>query len=247
VTAPIETPPPPTRSWTLPSVPPPDTPEGRVLIAALVVGTVYVLLLLADDVTLANLSALFVPLPLILATITTFFVASMLGADFARTRLFELELARTVAVHSSTGQPPEADTPLGGVLKGYVQTADALRRHSRVHSYAAGASFYGALLTLGAAVFWGISFTTGAIWLTYLAIFLELPAFVALTFAVTVLGTSIGTRAEVPAFDALTPRRWRHHREPNPALDGALAGLPWLHEFAESTRTSSPLPSQTSE
>jgi hypothetical protein len=224
----------------MPSVPPPDTPAGRVLAASLIVGIVYVLLLVADNVALANQSAWFIPLPLILATIVTFSVASTVGADYARVRQFELELARTVAVHSVAGQLPEADTPIGAVLKEYVRTVDRLRRHARVHAYAAGASLYGAILTLGAAVFWGMSFTTGAIWLTYLAVLVELPAFMLLAFAVTILGTAVGFRAEVPGFEALTPHRWRHYREPNPAVDTTLDGLPWLNEFAEATQ--SPLP-----
>jgi hypothetical protein len=225
----------------MPPVPPPDTPGGRVLVASLIVGTVYVLLLVADNVSLADQSVWFIPLPLILATIVTFSIASMLGADFARVRQFELELARTVAVHNVAGQLPAADSPLGRVLKEYVQTADELRRNSRVHAYAAGASLYGAMLALGAALFWGISLATGAIWLTYLAVLVELPAFMLLVFAVTVLGTSVGGRSEVPGFEALTPQRWRHYREPNPALDEALAGLPWLNEFAQATRSSRPL------
>lgn len=219
----------------MPPVPPPDSPAGRVLAGSLIVGIVYVLLLVADDVALANQSVWFIPLPLILATIVTFSVASMLGSDYARVRLFELELARTVAVHSGVGQAPTSDSPMGDVLKEYVRTADALRRQSRVHAYAAGPALYGAVVTLGAAIFWGVSLVTGTTWLTYLAILVELPAFMLLVFAVTVLGTSVGSRADVPGFDVLTPHRWRHYREPNPGLDGALKGLPWLEEFAQST------------
>jgi len=224
------------RAWTMPSVPPPDTPAGRVLATSLIVGIVYALFLVADNVSFANQSAWFVPLPLILATIVTFSIASSVGADYARVRQFELELARTVAVHTVAGQLPEAETPIGGVLKEYVRTADELRRHARVHAYAAGASLYGALLTLGAAVFWGMSLTSGAIWLTYLAVLVELPALMLLVFAVTILGTAVGCQAEVPGFEALTPHRWRHYSEPNLALDAALTDLPWLEEFAEATR-----------
>jgi hypothetical protein len=238
VTAPTETALSPSRSWNLPTVPAPDTPEGRVVLAALIVGVVYVLLLVADDVSLAGASVWFVPLVLILATVVTFSVASMVGSDYARTRQFELELARTVAVHSVAGETPADGTPIGEVLKEYVRTADELRRTSRVHAYAAGPALYGAVTALGAAVFWGISLATGTIWLTYLAILVELPAFLTLVFAVTVLGTESGHRSDVPSFDALTPHRWRHYQQANPAVDVALRGLPWLHEFAEETRTS---------
>jgi len=203
----------------------------------MIVGIVYVLLLVADNVPLADQSAWFVPLLLILATIVTFFIVSSVGADYARIRHFELELARTVAVHSVAGQLPEPGTPIGEVLKEYVCTADEVRRHARVHAYAAGASVYGAILTLGAAVFWGMSFTTGAIWLTYLGVLVELPALMLLVFAVTILGTAVGARDEIPGFEALTPHRWRHYREPNPGLDAALGGLPWLNVFAEVTRS----------
>jgi hypothetical protein len=230
-----------TRLQSIPPVPPPDSPGGQVLIASLVVGIVYVLLLVADNVPLANQAVWFIPLPLILGSIVTFSIASMLGSDYARVRQFELELARTVAVHSGAGQPPTADSPIGGVLKEYVRTADELRRQSRVHAYAAGASLYGALLALGAALLWGISLATGVVSLTYLAILVELPTFMLLVFGVTVLGTSVGSRTEVPGFDALTPVRWRHYKEPNPALDSALRELPWLSEFAQDTYARGPL------
>jgi len=226
----------------MPTVPQPDTPAGRVLTTSLIVGTVYTLILVADNVPMTNQSAWFVPLLLILATIVSFFIVSSVGADYARIRHFELELARTVAVHSATGQAPEAGTALGTVLKEYVRTADEVRRHARVHAYAAGPSVYGAVLTLGAAVFWGMSFTTGAIWLNYLAVVVELPALMLLVFSVSVLGTSIGSGVGVPGFDALTPTRWRHYQEPNPGLDEALRGLPWLNEFAESIRSPRPAP-----
>ena len=222
----------------MPTVPAPDTREGRVVLAALVVGIVYVLLLVGDDVSLAVESVWFVPLVLILATIVTFSVAPMLGSDYARTRQLELELARTVAVHSVAGETPADGTPIGEVLKEYVRTADELRRTSRVHAYAAGPALYGAMTALGAAVFWGISLATGTIWLTYLSILVELPAFLFLVFAVTVLGTESGHRADVPGFDVLTPHRWRHYQQANPAIDVALRGLPWLEEFAQETKSS---------
>lgn len=225
----------------MPTVPAPDTPGGLALVAAIIVATVYVLLLVAENVALANQSAVFIPLLLILATIVVFSIAATLGADYARVRQFELELARTISVHTAAGQMPEVGTPVGEVLKEYVRTAGELRRYSRVHAYAAGAAFYGAVLALGAAVFWGISFTTGALWLTYLAVLVELPAFVLLVFAMTVLATSVGYLSDVPGFEALTPRHWRHFSEPNPGLDAALKSLPWLDVFAHYSDGSQPL------
>ncbi len=199
---------------------------------ALFAGVVYVLLLLGVNTPLADQDSAWLPLVLILGTFVAFGLGSMLGADFARVRLVELELARTVAVHSGSGQAPESDSPLGRVLKEYAQSADEMRRHGRVHSYAAGPALWGAGFALAAAVLWGLSFTTGTVWVNYVAIVLLLPTIVLLFFSVSVLAFGIGFEKSVEGFDSLTPRRWRQFDGRSAAMAEAVATLPWLAELA---------------
>ncbi len=210
------------------------------LAVALIVGVVYVLLLVGINTPLADLDWLWVPLVLLLGTIISFNIGSRLGTDEGHTRLVELELARTVAVHSGSGQAPEQNSPLGRVLQEYVRAADESRRRSRVHVYAAGPAMWGGALALGAAVLWGLSWTTGTDWLNYLAIFIEWPAIVLLFYAVTVLAFRIGWEREVTHFAALTPRHWRRHNEHRAAIDEAIASLPWLSDAVEPSPVRSP-------
>ena len=192
--------------------------------------TVYILLLVGVNTPLADADGLWIPLVLILGTIVAFGLGAMLGSDFGRIRILELELARTVAVHSGAGQVPESDSPLGRVLKSYSSSADEMHRHARVHAYASGPALWGAAAALASAFFWGLSFTTGAIWLNYLAIVVALPAVVLLIFSVTVLALGIGVDVPLEGFDVLTPRRWRRFEGRSDVLDEAVASLPWLAE-----------------
>ena len=231
-----------TRRLRLPAVPPPDTPEGRIVALGVIVAAVYVLLLLADNTPLADRAASWIPLVLILGTIVVFMVGMMLGADFSRGRQFELELARTIAVHSGAGQTPEANSPLGRVLTEYLHTADEIRRHHRAHAYAAGPALWGAAAALVAAFFWGLGLMTGAIWLGYLAILVELPAVVCLSFSVAVLATATGESHPSDWFGFLTPRRWRRYERTNVAFDEAIASLPWLQDAREPFTSGGPGP-----
>jgi hypothetical protein len=219
--------------WKLPEVPSPDTSEGRLVILGVLVAAVYVLLLLADNTALADQAGAFVPLLLVLGTVIMFSIGGMLGADEARQRHFELELARTVAVHSGAGQLPEPDTPLGRVLVEYLRSAEETREHGRIHAYAAGPALYGAAAALGAAIFWGIGLATGTIWLGYLAVVVELPAMVLLAFSVAMLANGSRRVRTTAGFTVLTPHRWRQHETRSSALDEALTTLPWLKEAAE--------------
>lgn len=216
------------RSIRLPSVPPPDTQEGRAIALALFVGVVYVLLLVGVNTPLADSDFVWLPLVLVLATIVCFSLAMILGADFGRIRHLELELARTVSVHSGTGQLPEPNTPLGKVLLEYSRTTEEMRRTARVHAYAAGPAFWGGFFTLGAALLWGLSFSTTTIWLNYLAVVVELPAIVLLFFSITVLVNRVGFARAMPGFESITPRHWRHFDRRSAAIDEAVAALPWL-------------------
>ncbi len=228
--------------WRLPEVPSPDTSEGRLVMLGVVVATVYVLLLLADNTALADQAGAFVPLLLILGTIFAFSIGSLLAADEARVRHFELELARTVAVHSGAGQHPEANTPLGRVLVEYLRSAEQMRQHSRIHAYAAGPALYGAGAALGAAFFWGLGLATGTIWLGYLAVLVELPAVVLLAFSAAVLANGSKRIRPTAGFELMTPHRWRRYEVRSPTLDEALATLPWLKEAGETMERSAPVP-----
>lgn len=232
------TPPSRTRSIHLPAPPSPDTPAGRILIIGLLAGTVYALLLVGVNTSLADEAAIWVPLVLILGTLVSFFLGTMLGADRGRAQLLELELARTIAVHSGAGQLPEADSPLGKVLRGFVLASDEERRHTRVHAYAAGPAAWGAGSALAAAIVWGLSFSTSSPWVGYVAIVVELPALVLLSVSVAILASAIGWDREVPGFESLTPRRWRRYLERDETARQALAELPWLSAFARNLEES---------
>ena len=219
------------RSWTIPSPPPPDTPEGRALIYALVLGVAYVLLLVADATTFANNSAEFLELPLILGTIASFATGGMLASEFARIRNLDLELARTVSVHRSADQMPEADSPLGNVMKEYARASMEIRRSARSHAYAAGPIVWGTLVAFAATVSWIVGLATGTTWPVYFALIVEIPALVLLTFGVAVLGTTIGVNRKVEGFDALTPRRWRRYDQRTKAIEETFRICPWLDDF----------------
>ena len=228
----------------LPTVPPPDSTEGRALVIGLLAGVFYVMLLVGANTPLTNFDWVWIPLVLILATVVSFNLGARLDADHARVRLLELELARTVAVHSGAGQLPEADAPLGRVMTEYARTAEAMRRRARAHAYAAGPAIWGAGLALAAALLWGLSFTTTTVWVNYVAVVVELPAFVLLFYSVGVLALNVGGQREAAGFAALTPRRWRRYEERNAVLDATIATLPWLaHEPPAPAKVSDPAPS----
>jgi len=217
-----------------------------VLAVSLMAGTVFALLLVAVNTSMVNWSAAWIPLVLILAALLSLTLSSRLLTDRSNVRLVELELARTVSVHSAAGQLPEAGTPLGGVLREYVRTADEMRRHWRTDAYAAGPAMWGAALALLAAIFWGLSFSTGTVWVGYLSIVVELPALTLLFFSVATIATAAGQTRAVSVFAVLTPRRWRTFDDRTPAVDEALAGIPWLAEYARSLQTAADTPSKTS-
>lgn len=224
--------------WTIPSPPSPDTPEGRTLIYALVVGVAYVLLLVADATTLANDSAGFIELPLILGTIASFATAGMLAADYARVRTLDLELARTVSVHRTADLMPLSDSPLAEVMREYARAAMEYRRSARSHAYAAGPIVWGTLVAFAATVSWGVGLATGTTWPVYLALVVELPALVLLTFGVAVLGTTIGANRSVAGFDLLTPRRWRRFDQFTKAIEETIRICPWLDDYSRALRAS---------
>lgn len=207
-----------------------------MLAVSLIVGTFFVLLLVAENTPLVGQSAAWIPLVLILSAILSLTLSSRLLADRSNVRMVELELARSVSVHSATGQAPEADSHLGSVLQEYVRAADEMRRHWRTDAYAAGPAMWGASLALFAAILWGLSFSTGVVWINYLAIVVELPVVMMLFFSLTVLATGVGQDRTVPGFEALTPRRWRTFNDHTPAVDQAISEIPWLEEFARGLR-----------
>ena len=238
VTASSPSPQGPLHSWTIPSPPPPDTPEGRALIYALVLGVAYVLLLVADATTLANDSAAFIELPLILGTVASFAIASMLASEYARIRNLDLELARTVSVHRTSDQMPEPESPLGNVMKEYARASMEFRRSARSHAYAAGPIVWGTLVAFWAMVSWGVGLATGTTWLVYFALVVEIPALALLTFGIAVLGTTVGVNRRVDGFDALTPRRWRRFDQQTRTIEETIRICPWLDQFSRDLHAS---------
>lgn len=212
-------------------VPPPDTPEGLVLVAALIIGIGYALLLIADATTLATDASEWVGIPLLLGTVAIFALAGRMGEESGRVRSTELELARTVALREESVQPPNPDSALARVMKEHLRASAQTRCAVRSHAYAAGPALWGTLLALAAAVSWGIGWATGTTWPGYLAVVLELPAFVLLVLAVAVLGLGVGAARKVDGFERLSPRRWRQFDLRAPAIAEAVQAYGWLSEF----------------
>lgn len=229
----------------IPTPPGPDTPEGRVLIYALIAGVAYIVLLIADATSLADASAEFIAIPLILGTVASFAVGGMVTSGYARIRLTELELARTVSVHEGSDQAPAADSSLGNVMKEYARVAVDFRRTARCHAYAAGPILWGTLLAFAAAVIWGVGLATGTIWPTYLALVTEIPAIIFLTLGVAVLGTTVGMGKNVEGFDWLTPQRWRRFNERSRAVEDSIRSFPWLDQYRQALWTTADLGSGT--
>jgi hypothetical protein len=221
---------------TVPPLPPPDTPEGRVLIFALLAGTGYTLLLVADAASLADQVAAFITLPLILGTIATFATGGLLSAEYGRIRTVELELAKATAQPYGAGRTPTADSRLGSVWREYLRTADQMRRSARSLAYAAGPLLWGTLLALGSAISWGFDVGSGAIWPTYLALIGEIPALTFLTLGVAILATGVGSSRGFAVLGVLTPQRWKRWSDRVAAVDEAVQSIPWLEVFAQTLR-----------
>lgn len=234
------------RRTKLPSIPAPDSTEGRALIVALIVGIFYALLLVGANTPLSNFDWVWIPLVLVLATIVSFQLSARLDSDHARAEMLELELARTVAVHAGSGQLPGPGSPLGRVLTEYARTADAMRRRARAHAYAAGPALWGAAFALVAAVLWGLSVTGAVDWVNYLAIVVELPALVLLFYTVGALALNIGGEREVEGFVALTPRRMRRYASRSATYEATIAEVPWLGPEASEPAPAPALPPEPS-
>lgn len=203
-----------------------------MLVVGVIVGIAYAILLVAEATTLANQSAAFVPLLLVLGMIGAFSMGVLLATEYGQLRLLELEMAGAISAHDNPEDLPTPNSVVGVVLKEYVRASVEFRRSARCHAYAAGPLVWGALASLAAAVFWGLGFATGTTWPTYLALILVLPALVLLSGGVAILGTGVGRENSVPGFEFLSPQRWRRYGNRPAAIQTMLRECPWLEEFA---------------
>lgn len=203
-----------------------------MLVVGVIVGIAYVILLVAEATTLANQSAAFVPLLLILGMIGAFSIGVLLATEYGQLRLLELEMAGAISAHDNPEDLPTPNSVVGVVLKEYVRASVEFRRSARCHTYAAGPLVWGALAALASAVFWGLGFATATTWPTYLALILVLPALVLLSGGVTILGTGVGRENSVSGFELLSPQRWRRYGNRPAAIQTMLRECPWLEEFA---------------
>lgn len=221
-------------------LPPPDSPGGLVVLAAIILGAAYVLLLVGAYSSLSAEAGWVVPLNLVLGVVVSFFLVSMLGSDRARATQFELEFARTVEAHLAAGETLVEASPLGGILSEYARAAYEQRRLAREHVYAAGPALYSTLLALAATLLIGLAYATGSpSALIGLGLLAELGAFVLLALSAGALTLSIGRESEVPGFDAIVLRRWSRVADPSFPFTHALTEVPWVATAAHLPHSSS--------
>lgn len=211
------------------------------MLAAIIFGVAYVLVLVAAYSALEAEAWRIVSLSLTVGVIAAFFLVTMIGSDRARATEFELEFARTVEAHLAAGETLVAASPLGGILSEYARAADDQRRAAREHSYAAGPAVYGAGFALLAVLCFGLSYVTGApAGLVVLGLLSELVAFVLLALLAGILVLSVGRPAEVPEFDVLVLRRWSGVARPSFPFTHALSQAPWAGRARQGTSGSQP-------
>ncbi|HEY1198221.1 MAG TPA: hypothetical protein VGG32_05795 [Thermoplasmata archaeon] len=221
-------------------LPPPDSPGGLVVLAAIILGAAYVLLLVGAYSSLSAEAGWVVPLNLVLGVVVSFFLVSLIGSDRARATQFELEFARTVEAHLAAGETLVEASPLGGILSEYARAADEQRRLAREHVYAAGPALYSTLLALAATLLIGLAYATGSpSALIGLGLLAELGAFVLLALSAGALALSIGRESEVPGFDAIVLRRWSRVADPSFPFTHALTEVPWVATAAHLPHSSS--------
>ena len=212
-------------------LPAPDSPGGLAILASLVLGVVYLLLLVGAYSALSSMALWFVSLNLLLAVVTAFFLVSMVSSDTARATEFELEFARSVQAHLAAGETLVESSPLGGILREYARAAGDARRSAREHAYAAGPATWSALLAVTATLLVGLAYVGGAIPnVIGVALVFELVAFVLLALSAGVLGFSVGRSGDVVGFDVLVLRRWARVAHPSFPFTHALTEVPWAVE-----------------
>jgi len=214
-------------------VPAPDTPGGLAIFGAIVLGTVYAILLVGAYSALSNEALWVVTLNLVLGVIVTLFLVSMIGSDRARATSFELEFARTVQAHLAAGETLVEPSPLGGILSEYARAAVEQRHAAREHSYAASPALYSTALALLATLLVGLAYSVGGEPdLVGLGLLFELGAFFLITLTAGSLTFSVGRSAEVVGFDSFVLRRWSQVARPSFPFTHALTDVPWAAHAA---------------
>ncbi len=223
-------------------MPAPDSPGGLAILGAIILGTVYILLLVGAYSALSAEALWIVTLNLLLGVVVTLFMVSMIGSDRARATAFELEFARTVQAHVAAGETLVEASPLGGILSGYARAAAEQRHAAREHAYAASPALYSTALALVATLLVGLAYAAGGEANTIgLGLVFELGAFFLLALTAGSLALSVGRNEEVIGFDAFVLRRWYQVARPTFPLTHALTDVPWA---AQETPLVQPFPWQ---
>jgi hypothetical protein len=218
------------------SPPPPDSPEGAVIAAAVTGGLVYILLLVAEYPAMTSLAFEAISVSLVISLVAAFSLSAMLGSDIATYQRLELELARTVLAYVGSGSPPQSDAPLAGVWRAHVAAAEESRRMSRVHGYALGLFTAASVASLAAVLLAGLGLVTSTQDVRGLAMFVEWFAFTFLVAGAGAILVSAGYSAPMRFYEVFAPRRWRRNSGRQTAVDGAVSEIAWLSEFSRGAR-----------
>lgn len=219
-------------------LPPPDTPGGHAIAIASLFALVYALLFVADYNSMVSVDRWIVSTALVAGAIGTFALATMLGGDIATYQRLDLDLARTVIAHMNANTAPAPDAALAGVWRAYVTVADESRRVARVHAYAFGPFLWGTVVSLGAALLSGLGIVTHTQDVIGVGLVVEFFGFTLLLIGAATLVLTVGYAHPVGTFDRFAAHRWRRNAARLPAVEEALASVPWLPEFHRGIRES---------
>jgi hypothetical protein len=221
------------------SLPPPDTPGGLALAGAFALAVLYGIVLVSVYPQMVHWGPWIASISLVIGLLATFALATMVGNDIAAFQRLDLDLAETVLA-SPAGGPPAPEAPLAAVWRAYVTTSEESRRVARVHAYAFGPFLVGTVLSVASLLLVGLGTTITTNNVVGLGLVVEGFAILFLFAGGVAMLLTVGYAAPVPTFDFLAAKRWRRNAPRHPAVDEALASVPWLREFHRGTRESRP-------
>jgi hypothetical protein len=221
------------------TLPPPDTPGGLAIAGAFSLVLVYAILLVGVYPSMVAWAPWIATLSLLVGVVAVFGLATMLGNDISSFQRLDLDLAETILAAPSGG-PPQPEAPLAGVWRAYVTTSEESRRVARVHAYAFGPFLVGTILSVASILLVGLGTTVTTTNVVALGLVVEAFAWLFLFAGAGALVLTVGYGAPVPGFDFFAAKRWRRNAARHPAVDEALASVPWLREFHRGTEGSRP-------
>jgi len=226
-------------------MPPPDSPGGSAIAITSLFVVVYAILMLSEYRAMTATAVYIATTALLSGVVGTFALATMLGNDVATFQRLELDLSRTIIAHLGSNDAPGPEAPLAGVWRAYIAVADESRRVARVHAYAFGPFLWGTLLSLAAALVASLGLLTSSMNVSGVALLIELFGFALLLIGAGALVLTVGYSNDVPGYDRFAAGRWRRNSARLPAVEDALASVPWLPEFHRGVRESRTDPSDS--